>query len=161
MPQITVATRAAPAAARAAGIPQPAAGPKAGQFEGLQYSVRHGLRGPSVGIQIGRHWIFKWIVEEAFKRARQTLSTSTPGAMHTAQTLYDDPEWSRLRFGRRIAIGRCIRLFADRKMLPIQVTNPKAKGTKKYMHIKPQGEAVDLNTELGEPASSAGRSLFN
>jgi hypothetical protein len=81
--------------------------------------------------------------------------------MHTAQTLYDDPEWSRLRFGRRIAIGRCIRLFADRKMLPIRVMNPKAKGTKKYKHIEPQGEAVELNVELGEPASSAERSLFN
>ena len=150
-----------PTAVRVAAIPKSATDPKAGQLEGIQYSVRHGKRGPSVGIQIGRHWVFKWIVEEAFRRARETLSTSEPGALYTAKALYDDPAWSELSFGRRIAIGRCIRLFADRKMLPIRVINPNAKGTKKYMSTAPQGEAADLNLELDKPASPAARSLVN
>ena len=130
------------------GIHGSAPEPKSLQFEGLQYSVRHGPRGPSIGIQIGRHWIFKWIVEAAFTRALQTLSTSDSLKLHTAQALYDDQDWPSFGFGRRIAIGRCIRLFADRQMLPIRVVNPKATGTKKYMHIGPQGVPADLGIQL-------------
>jgi len=89
------------------------------------------------------------------------VSTSQPGDLHTARTLYDDPDWSELRFGRRIAIGRCIRLFADREMLPIRVVNPKATGTKKYQHTASQGAAVDLNVELDERAGLSGSGLCN
>ena len=104
-------------------------------FIALKYGKRNGKKGPSTGITLGRHWVFEWIFRSAWGRFTTGLATADWSKPQTAQYLYNDPDWTSMNFGVRIAIGRCLRFFVNHEMLPLKVINPHSTGTKLYMPI--------------------------
>ena len=49
-----------------------------------------------------------------------------------ASAFFDKEDWEGFVFGKRLALGRCIKFFCDEGLLPIKVTNPGKKGRRYY-----------------------------
>ena len=85
---------------------------------------------------IGQHLHGYWVSKSDFKLMWQYASV----AMHqvdwsvpqSAETLYGKARWLDLKVGKRIALGRCLKYFAENDVLPVRVANPKKKGKRKY-----------------------------
>lgn len=103
----------------------------------IDFEVRNGPWGPSVGKMLGWQWVFKDIFETALTRFDATLPTLDWSKPQTSKALYNDPDWPEKKLVRRFAIGRCLRFFADRELLPLRCINPRATGTKKYVRVSP------------------------
>lgn len=101
----------------------------------IEFEVRDGPRGPSVGKQMGYHWVFKNIFQTAWYRFCAAIESADWTKPQTAKSLFDDPNWVNMGFGFRIALGRCLRYFVNHAMLPLRVLNPDSSGTKKYAHV--------------------------
>ncbi len=104
-------------------------------FKAMRYSKRSVKNGPGTGLDLGRHWVFEEQFRAAWARLCAGLATADWSKPQTARSLYNDPDWESMKFGVRIAIGRCLRFFVKREMLPLKVINPQATGTKLYMPI--------------------------
>ena len=103
----------------------------------IEFEVRDGPWGTSVGKMLGWQWVFKDIFENALIRFDATLPTLDWSKPQTSKSLYNDPDWPEKKLVRRFAIGRCLRFFADRELLPLRCINPRATGTKKYVRVNP------------------------
>ena len=120
----------------------------------IKFDEGHGKYGPCEGKQVGRHWIFKSLFVTCWKRFNESLETLQSTGKLTAQGLFNHPDWRQMKFGTRIAIGRVLRLYAKQGWLPLQVTNPKATGTKHYMRIPSEVQAdATGNQEITTPVN--------
>jgi hypothetical protein len=104
-------------------------------FLALKYAERDTKYGPSKGLDLGRHFVYDGQFQSAWKRICAGLASADWTKPQSARALYNDPCWESKSFGARIAIGRCLRFFVNHGMLPLQVINPQATGTKLYMPI--------------------------
>lgn len=104
-------------------------------FMALRFAKRSGKKGPSTGLDLGRHWVFEGQIRTAWERIRAGLATADWSRPQTAESLFNDPNWKSMKFGVRIAIGRCLRFFVNHGMLPLKVINPYSTGTKQYMPL--------------------------
>lgn len=112
------------------------AGIRADLFAATKYETRQGKRGSMVGLQLSSHFVSKEIFETAWQTFRAAIGGADWSKQQTAKSLFNDPSWDRLSFGRRIAIGRCLRYFVDQEFLPLRLLNPESTGTKKYSLIE-------------------------
>jgi hypothetical protein len=104
-------------------------------FMALKYAKRDTKYGPSTGLDLGHHFVFDGQIRTAWVRICARLASADWTKPQSARALYNDPCWESKSFGARIAIGRCLRFFVNHGMLPLQVINPQATGTKLYMPI--------------------------
>ncbi len=82
----------------------------------------------------GPYWVYQCTVLEAWDQVEAALPTLSRRADFTTKMLWEEKVWNSFPFGKRLALGRCIRYFADRLMLPYLLLNPERKsGTKKYL----------------------------
>ena len=81
----------------------------------------------------GGYWVPKRYFELMWESALKQLPILDWSKDQTAETLFGGKErWLSHKVGGRIALGRCLKYFADNEMLPIKVANPKKKGKRKY-----------------------------
>ncbi len=99
----------------------------------LVFQTRTGPKGPVTGIQIGRHWVFQGQVEWTLRLARESIPARDFTRPLKVQEILDDPLWRTRKFGTRIAIGRCLKMFSRRELIPIRESNPGKKGPRKYV----------------------------
>lgn len=110
--------------------------------ETIGFEARHGRNGPCVGMQLGWHFVFKSIFEQAWRRISASIANADKSQLHTAQSLFRHENWRNLSFGYRIAIGRCLRYFVKLGWLPLMIANPNSTGTKKYLVVARSGESI-------------------
>lgn len=84
------------------------------------------------GKKLSRHWVFKDLFVECWANFQASITTVDWTKKQTAQSLFNVPNWKKMKFGIRIAIGRVLRFFVKSGWLPLVVLNPKATGTKYY-----------------------------
>lgn len=102
-------------------------------FKDLVFETRTGQKGPIVGLQIGRHWVFRAQAEWTLRLARESIPMRDFLKPLKVQEILDDPLWRTRKFGTRIAIGRCLKLFVGRNLIPLRESNPDKKGPRKYV----------------------------
>jgi hypothetical protein len=103
----------------------------------IQFELRDGPRGKSVGRALGRHWIFRDIFARCGDRFGSAVATIDWSKPQTARSLYGAANWSQFSVGYRIAVGRVLRFFVKQGWLPLKVINAKATGTKRYVLAEP------------------------
>lgn len=103
----------------------------------IEFEERDGPKGKSVGVTLGRHWIFRGIFARCGKRFASAVAAVDWSKPQTAKSLYGAENWSEFSIGYRIAVGRVLRFFVKLGWLPLKVINAKSTGTKKYVFVEP------------------------
>src|SRR5665647_1640594 len=96
-------------------------------FAAIPYEKRSGPNGTVIGLQLGPHFVFKWLVVEAWEHFAASIATANKGKFHSSEDLFNDAQrWAELEKPLHIAIGRCLALFANERnrMLPVSCVNP-------------------------------------
>ncbi len=112
---------------------QQSSAPASESIRALVFQTRTGPKGPVFGIQIGRNWVFQGQVEWTWRLARESMPTLAFLKPLKVQAILNDPLWRTRKFGTRIAIGRCLKLFVRRNLIPLLESNPGKKGPRKYV----------------------------
>ncbi len=105
------------------------------QFSDLIFTEHGGRYGSSKGLRVrGGYWVSKDLVDLMWLHASKALPNLDWSKRQTAVTIFDDSKkWLSYAFGARLALGRCLKYFADHDMLPIRVANEAKKGPRKYV----------------------------
>ncbi len=91
------------------------------KFDGGRYPSKN----RSTGKQLGAHFVFAWIFEEAWAKISIGLTKANKYKFHSTQALFDDDEtWLTYEKPIRIAFGRCLAYFVENDMLPLACVNP-------------------------------------
>lgn len=91
------------------------------RFAAINYQTRPGRKGVVIGLQLGPHFVFRWIFQEAWKHISAGVLTVNKGDFHSSEDLFNDDEtWAGHDTATRIAFGRCLVYFVAHKMLPLQ-----------------------------------------
>lgn len=78
-------------------------------------------------MQLGPHFVFRWIFQEAWKHVSASIVTAKSWKFHSSEDLFNDAErWAALKKPIHIAIGRCLAYFVNKEMLPLHCVNPHA-----------------------------------
>lgn len=113
-----------------------AAGIRADRFAAIAYDKLPGKKGTVVGLQLGPHFVFKWIFLEAWNHISANIATANRSKFYKTESLFNDADvWAGFEIPIRIAIGRCLKYFVDNNMLPLFCVNPHATGAKLYMVV--------------------------
>ena len=114
-------------------------------FDNIKFETRTGRGTTSYGLYVNcNNWVPKARFVEMWEQAQNKLHLLDWSHPKTTRSFFDPAEWKVLKRGRRIALGRCLRYFADHHLLPIRCINPHKKGTKRYVLI---ADAVSLLQE--------------
>lgn len=108
-------------------IDAPVKGIRDDLFAAIRYETRKGTKGTVIGLQLNGHFVFKWLVQEAWERVVASIRTASTCQFYSSEQLFNDAErWTALPRGFHIAIGRCLAYFADEhnRMLPLECVNP-------------------------------------
>ena len=105
------------------------------KYEDIRYYERRGTDKPGRGLHLpGGYWVQESLFCLMWRRAIETLPNIDWSKKQTVVTIFGDAElWVSQKFGVRIALGRCLKYFADHDMLPIRVANVGKKGPRKYV----------------------------
>jgi hypothetical protein len=103
------------------------------QFSEIQFTEHKWRYGTSLGFPIAGHWVAKSTLIDAWNHVCKGIPSADSRAEHTAKSMYGEGEWKNLPFGRQLALGRCVKFFVDKGMLPLKISNPTKKGTRKYV----------------------------
>lgn len=100
--------------------------------------IEHGGRyGNALGCYMpGGYWVSKERIVFAWEKSRANQQQIDWSGKVCAETLIGTDTWKSLSFGHRLALGRCIKCFCNRQMLPIEVANPDKKGKRLYRRKK-------------------------
>ena len=106
-------------------------------FAAIKYVMRPGQKRVAVtGLQLGRHFVFRWIVQLAWRHISANVATADRGKSYTSKELLN---WSpeAAAFGETVQgdTDICLSYFAREKMLPLRCINADAPGTKLYQVI--------------------------
>ena len=94
-------------------------------FAAIAYANRSGAKRAVTGIDLDGHFVFRWLVQEAWNHISASVMTASPYKFHTSEDLFNDPDrWAELEKPFRIAVGRCLAYFVRKKMLPLECANP-------------------------------------
>jgi len=104
------------------------------KYSDINFTEHNFYYGTLLGFPIRGYWVTKDLFVLMWRKATEEIPKLDWSKQHTVVTIFgDDEEWQQLSFGQRIALGRCLKYFADQGMLPIRVANPTKKGTRKYV----------------------------
>ena len=104
------------------------------KYSDIKFTEHGGRYGSSKGLRIGGYWVTKDLVDLMWLRAPQVLPNLDWSKPQTVVTIFGDlDDWRARKPGPRIALGRCLKYFADNNMLPIRVVNAGKGGTRKYV----------------------------
>ncbi len=104
------------------------------QFSDIIFTKHGGRYGSSKGLHIRGRWVTKDLVDLMWLYAPQVIPTLDWSKPHSVVTIFGDrEEWLSYPVGARIALGRCLKYFADHDMLPIRLANEGKKGPRKYV----------------------------
>ena len=84
------------------------------------------------GLKIRKRWVLAHTVRDAWILFWRSAHSLDPQRTHKARDLACAPDWDDRPRGERIAIGRCLRLFTELRILPIKLMNPEKKSNLKY-----------------------------
>jgi len=103
------------------------------KFTDMVFYERSG--GPS-GV-LGYHARGCWVPKSDWLLAWKHFQKGLPPAGYLknvdTEIMFDDPSWKQHKVGKRIALGRCLRFFADHEILPLEESNPDKGGKRKYI----------------------------
>lgn len=103
-------------------------------FSDIEFIENGGRYGSPLGLNVRGYWVQKCLFDLMWQRASETLPTLDFSKKQTIVTIFGDRElWVSQKFGVRIALGRCLKYFADHGLLPIRVANLNKKGTRRYV----------------------------
>lgn len=106
------------------------------RFEAIEYIKHPGRKSTAIGLQLGAHFVFKWIFQDAWNHISGNIATADRFKFYTTESLFNDADaWAGFGTPIRIAIGRCLRYFVDNEMLPLFCVNPHATSAKLYMVV--------------------------
>ncbi len=107
-------------------------------FEKIQFQTRTGRGTTSLGLYVtGNNWVPKARLIQMWDQAQRMLPLLDWTYPKTTKSFFEPEAWKGIKRGHRIALGRCLRYFADHQLLPIRCINPKKTGTKRYALILP------------------------
>lgn len=122
------------------------------KFENIPFTTRNGANGKMLGLRLnGRNWVPKDRCEQMWDRATEVLPLLDWSVPRTTSSFFETEQWKKLRAGQTQALGRCLRYFAEREMLPIYCINPEKSGTKRYAVIWPK---LVLTQEALQPSTN-------
>ncbi len=106
------------------------------KFSDIKFTEHGGRYGSALGLFApGGYFVCKRTAELMWQNANEELPKLNWSEEQTAETIFGGKNrWLSYKVGGRIALGRCLKYFADNDMLPIRVSNPKKKGKRKYRH---------------------------
>jgi|PlaIllAssembly_1097288.scaffolds.fasta_scaffold1066923_2 hypothetical protein len=108
-------------------------------FENIQFQTRAGHRGKTLGMYVnGNNWVPKAQFRKMWDRAQEMIPRLDWTYPKTTKAFFERNHWKALKLGHKLALGRCLRYFADHELLPIRCINPEKKGTKRYAPIAQQ-----------------------
>ena len=114
-------------------------------FNNIKFETRTGRGTTSYGLYInGNNWVPKDRFIEMWEQAQKKLPLLDWSYPKTTKAFFERDHWTSLKPGKKQALGRCLRYFADHELLPIRCINPRKKGTKRYALIT---DAVSLLQE--------------
>lgn len=114
-------------------------------FDKIKYETHTGRGTTSHGLYVtGNNWVPKARFVEMWEQVQKKLPLLDWSYPKTTKSFFEPTEWKGLKRGRRIALGRCLRYFADHQLLPIRCINPHKKGTKRYALVP----SIDPHTGL-------------
>lgn len=107
-------------------------------FNDIQFETRSGRGTTSLGLYLnGNNWVPKARIIEMWRQAQLMLPQLNWSSPKTTKSFFKSDEWKDMKCGHRIALGRCLRYFAEHQLLPIRCINQHKKGTKKYAFVIP------------------------
>lgn len=102
-------------------------------LEDISFEERGSKRGTVKGIVMPSGvWVAQEILELALQNAKSRLQDIDWRKKVCSATFFDPAEWKHFRFGKQLALGRCIKFFSVNGILPIEVANPDKKGKRFY-----------------------------
>lgn len=104
------------------------------KFKDIKFHNRNESGEPDFGRYLHGYWVPKSDFERMWRAAIVELPKLDWSKLQCAETLYGTERWLAHKVGKRIALGRCLKFFADNNMLPIQVANRRKGGKRKYEH---------------------------
>ena len=106
------------------------------RFEDIDFSDHCWFvtRGPGL-VMPGGYWVPKADFVLGWNQVRNGLPPVGSTCAYTTKEMCDDEFWQSIKIGKKLAIGRCVRFFVTNKMLPLKLTNPKKRGSRKYVRI--------------------------
>ena len=115
-----------------------AAGIRHDLFKAIEFKSRSGNSGTTTGLQLGAHFVFKWMFQVTWNHFRVTIPAAKTAKWYSCEMLFNDQaKWNSYETGTHLAMGRCLMFYCERKMLPIECANPFASGIKFYwVHSK-------------------------
>lgn len=118
------------------------------KFSDIKFETRSGHRTEMLGIYItGNNWVPKARFVEMWEQALKMIPLLDWMYPKPTKSFFELAAWKEFKRGRRIALGRCLRYFADHQMLPIRCINPDKKGTKRYALIIDAYESSNCSEE--------------
>lgn len=98
-------------------------------FAAIKFEKRPGKNGGAIGLQLSPHFVFKWLVQEAWEHFATNIPNANRDKFLTSEDLFNDPTvWDgyddETKKGIHIAIGRCLAYFVREKMLPLFCVKP-------------------------------------
>lgn len=104
------------------------------KFSDIKFIKDGRPHGSSIGLYLAGHWVSKDLFDLMWIHASQSLPKVDWSRKQTSADVFGDKDlWVSHKVGRRIALGRCLKYFADRDILPIRVANPGKKGPRRYV----------------------------
>lgn len=93
--------------------------------------------GGKFGCQIGMFmpggfWVPKCDIVMAWRNAKVRFESIAWTQKVGADAFFEKQEWKEFPFGKKLALGRCIKFFCVEGLLPIEVANPGKKGRRYY-----------------------------
>ena len=103
-------------------------------FAAIKYETRRaGKKTTVTGKQLGAHFVFAWIVKDAWDNISAGIAAADKYKFHSSEALFNNPTvWDDYDKPIHIAIGRCLAYFVANKMLPLACVNPGAGNNKLY-----------------------------
>lgn len=102
-------------------------------FAAIKFEKRQGGNGTTRGLQLGPHFVFDWLVKDAWAHFAAGIPPANVVKFYSSEDLFNDAErWAALDKPFHIAIGRCLAFFVREGMLPLFCVNPDA-NNKLYM----------------------------
>lgn len=112
-------------------------------FSDIKFYERGGSKAPGLGLRLRGYWVHKTHFELAWKLLLAANPALQWQGEQTTVTLCNDPDWQYRKPGVRHKLGRCVRFFAESRMLPLRISNPGKGGPRKYLPTSPTVVAIN------------------
>ena len=90
---------------------------------------------PGLGLFLpGHYWVAKKYFELVWRYAALEIPKLDWSQEQCAETIFGKARWKEFDFWEQIRLGRCVKYFVTREMLPLRLANPRKKGKRKYFH---------------------------